>query len=87
MVEEEVGEIRGTVVVAGRVEGRHEVVVEVVIAPENHYNYGFGQVPTQSCSIRHCSHLAQCGLKIQHLLAQAKPLSLHRSIPHSKHLY
>ena len=42
MIEEEVGEIWGIIVVAGRVEGRHEIIVEVVIASENHYNYGFG---------------------------------------------
>lgn len=47
MVEEEVGEIGGAIVEAGRVEGRHEVVVDVVIAPKHHYNYAFGQVSTQ----------------------------------------
>lgn len=42
MIEEKVRKIRGAIVVARGIEGRHEVVVEVVIASEDHYNYRFG---------------------------------------------
>lgn len=43
-IEEKVGELGWTVVVAGSVDGRHEVVVYVVIVAKHHDCYGLGQV-------------------------------------------
>lgn len=55
-VEKKVGEVRRTVDGAGRVQGRHEVVVEVVIASEHQNRYGLGQVLCQvPSSAHHCS--------------------------------
>ena len=64
---------------AGDVEGRHEVVVEVVVAAQIHQHQRFGQVPPQLFLSHLVLELAQCGPEILHLLAQRESFSLSRT--------
>lgn len=75
-IKEKVGEGRRSVEVAGSIEGRQEVVVDVVIAPKRQNCYGLCQVLCQVGSTHHRSELIQGALKVQYLLTQAIPFSL-----------
>lgn len=77
MVDKEVRELGGSVSVAGRVHGRQEVVVDVVVASDDHDGDGSIEVLGQSRSRQQRPQLIEGVLKVQNLLAQAVPLSLH----------
>lgn len=77
MVEEEVCKLGWSVGVGGGVNGRQEIVVNVVIASQHQNNYGLGQVLAQTSPAHHSPQLiVQRALEVHHLLAQAIPLSL-----------
>ncbi|GER27634.1 60 kDa chaperonin [Striga asiatica] len=66
VVEEECGKLGGVVVEAGRVHGREQIVVDVVVAPKHEHRYGMGQVPC----LHHRPQLTQRSLEIDHLLTE-----------------
>lgn len=57
VVEEKVGKVRGGVSIAGRIHGRHEIIVDVVITTEHHKCKRFCKVFSEVFWFHHYSKL------------------------------